>query len=81
MTARTDIRDLRREESLLLHGAPTWVDKDKGVVRVPIDKAVDLYLQRMGASGNQPTTITSGSPPVVTAPPVNTPDIATPLQK
>jgi hypothetical protein len=79
VTARTDIRDLRREESVLLHGAPTWVDKDKGVVRIPIEKAVDMYLQRNGGQPGQTTTITSGTPPKVTTPPVNIPDITTPL--
>jgi hypothetical protein len=75
VTARTDIRDLRRQESLLLHGAPTWVDKDKGVVRIPIEKAVDLYLSRMGASTTDTTTIQSGTPPKVTTPPVSTTDV------
>jgi hypothetical protein len=78
VTARTDIRDLRRDESLLLHGGATWVDKDKGVVRIPIDHAVDLYLQRMGSNPSQPTSITSGTPPVVKEPPVIVPDITAP---
>lgn len=66
-TARTDIRDLRREESELLHGDPTWVDKDKGVVRIPVEKAIDMYLSRVAPNASKDTTITSGAPPLTTA--------------
>ena len=79
VTARTDIRDLRREENLLLHGKPTWADQSKGEVRIPIEKAVDLYLSRVAPNASKNTTITSGTPPVGTEAPVITPDITTPL--
>ncbi len=26
-----------------------WVDKDKGVVRIPVDRAVELYIQEQDA--------------------------------
>jgi hypothetical protein len=69
VTARTDIRDLRREENLLLHGNATWADKEKGAVRIPIERAVDLYLQRSGGDSSAPTSIASGAPPVAKTPP------------
>ena len=68
VTAKTDIRDLRREENLLLHGSPTWVDQNKGVIRIPVERAMDLYMQRLGSGGNQETTMASGSPAVITEP-------------
>lgn len=68
VTARTDIRDLRRDESAKLNDPPSWEDKDKGVVRIPIDKAIDLYLSRVAPNASKKTTIASGTPPVVTEP-------------
>lgn len=65
ITTRTDIRDLRREESALLHGSPTWVNESKGVVRIPVEKAIEAYAQKMGASPTEKTTMKSGAPPVV----------------
>lgn len=65
-TAKSDIRDLRQNENTLLQGKPTWVDQGKGVVRIPVAKAMDLYLQRIGSNPSQATTITSGAPPVDT---------------
>jgi hypothetical protein len=68
LTARTDIRDLRVREAELLQGNPSWTDKDKGVVRLPIDKAIDLYISRVAPNSPKDTTITSGAPPVSAAP-------------
>jgi hypothetical protein len=73
-TNRTDIRDLRKEESELLHGAPSWVDKDKGIVRIPIDQAIDKYLSQVAPNAPTATTIKSGTPPVVTAPKEDAPE-------
>lgn len=68
ITARTDIRDLRRNENSLLQGGPSWVAKDKGVVRIPIDRAVDLYLARVAPNAPKTTSITSGAPPAGKSP-------------
>lgn len=72
VTARTDIEHLRREENALLHDAPTWVDKSKGVVRIPIDQAMDKFMAQVGANPNAKTTIESGAPPKVTRLPEET---------
>ena len=36
-----DLATVRAEEDRLLHGYD-WVDKDKGIVRIPIERAMDL---------------------------------------
>lgn len=46
VNARTDIWNLRSREDFLLHNV-TWVDEKKGVVRVPIDAAID-QASRLG---------------------------------
>jgi hypothetical protein len=68
VTVRTDIKDLRIVEAELLQGNPSWADKGKGIVRLPIDKAMDLYLNRVAPNSPKETTITSGAPPVGPAP-------------
>lgn len=42
---RDDLRALREAEDVIL-GGYAWVDKDKGVVRIPIDRAMQLTVQR-----------------------------------
>jgi hypothetical protein len=42
---RGDLRALRDEEDALLRGY-SWVDKSAGVVRIPIDRAMQLTLDR-----------------------------------
>lgn len=75
VTARTDIRDLRRGEEELLHGAPTFIDRSKGTVRIPIDRAMEIYLHHVGASTTAPTTIESGAPPQTGEAPLSNPEI------
>ena len=59
VTAKTDIRDLRQREEVALT-TPTWVDQKSGVVRVPIDRAMELTVERLkNASANQGTAATS----------------------
>ena len=41
---RQDLKDLRESEDTLLSGY-SWVDKNGGVVRIPIDEAMKLTLQ------------------------------------
>ena len=42
---RQDLRDLRDQEDQIL-GTYGWVDKNAGTVRIPIDEAIRLTLQR-----------------------------------
>ena len=42
---RQDLRDMRKQEDDLL-GHYGWVDKNAGVVRIPIDEAMKLVVQR-----------------------------------
>ena len=42
---REDLADLRRAEAAVL-GSYGWVDKDAGIVRIPIDEAMRLTLER-----------------------------------
>ena len=40
-----DLREMRAAEDQLLHHY-SWADKDKGAVRMPIDRAMDLLAER-----------------------------------
>ncbi|HEY2906984.1 MAG TPA: hypothetical protein VGJ29_13870 [Vicinamibacterales bacterium] len=42
---REDLRDLRASEDAILNGYG-WVDRNNGVVHIPIDEAMKLTLQR-----------------------------------
>ncbi len=42
---RMELQDVRAHENLLLHQY-AWIDKDKGIVRIPIERAIDLIAQR-----------------------------------
>lgn len=42
---RQDLKDLRNNEDRML-GSYQWVDHNGGVVRIPIDEAIKLTLQR-----------------------------------
>jgi hypothetical protein len=42
---RQDMRDLRAQEESVLHSYG-WVDRNAGVVRIPIDDAIRLTLER-----------------------------------
>jgi hypothetical protein len=44
-TPRDDLRDFRRQEDEIL-ATYGWVDKNTGVVRVPIDEAMKAVVQR-----------------------------------
>jgi hypothetical protein len=45
VTPREDLREFRAEEDVRLNSYQ-WVDKEAGVVRIPIDDAVRLTLER-----------------------------------
>jgi hypothetical protein len=42
---REDLRELRAQEDALLHSYQ-WVDKSAGVVRIPIEQAMRLTIER-----------------------------------
>lgn len=42
---REDLRELRANEDTLLNGY-SWVDKNKGIVRIPIRQAMKLTIER-----------------------------------
>ena len=46
-TAQTDMEDMRRSEDEQLHSVG-WVNRQKGIVRLPIDMAKQLVVQRGG---------------------------------
>ena len=50
---REDLADLREREDALLRSYG-WVDKNAGVVRIPIDDAIKLTLQRGLPSRQEP---------------------------
>jgi hypothetical protein len=45
LTPRHDLATMRQREESLLHGYG-WVDRNKGTVRIPIDRAMELLVQR-----------------------------------
>ena len=51
---RQDLADLRAKEDELL-GSYGWVDRNAGVVRIPIDAAMKLTLERGLPSRTEPT--------------------------
>ena len=40
-----ELQDVRSAEEQILNGYG-WIDRDKGVVRIPIDRAMDILAQR-----------------------------------
>jgi hypothetical protein len=51
-TPVVDMEEMRANEERVLHTAG-WVDKQKGIVRIPIDVAKQLAVQRLNAAGVQ----------------------------
>lgn len=47
VTAKTDMSDLRRMEDEAL-STPAIIDPNQGIVRLPIDQAMTLYVERFG---------------------------------
>lgn len=60
ITTKLDIEEMRRIERDHLT-KPTWVDQNKGVVRVPIDRAMDLVAERGVATGEEVSAKTTGN--------------------
>lgn len=57
---RQDLRDLRAQEDELLNGYH-WVDRNAGIVRIPIDDAIRLTLER-GLPSRPPGTAPGTAP-------------------
>ena len=51
-TPIVDMAEMRTTEEQALH-TPGWVDKQKGIVRLPIDVAKQLAVQRLNAGGQR----------------------------
>jgi hypothetical protein len=49
----TDLQKMRAAEAETLHGYG-WVDKDKKIVRIPIDRAMELMAQKGLPARNEP---------------------------
>jgi hypothetical protein len=52
ITTKIDIEEMRRDERTRME-SPAWINKDKGVVRIPVDRAIDLVAQRGVSTGNE----------------------------
>jgi hypothetical protein len=69
---RTQLRQFIEDQDRKL-ATYDWVDKDKGIVRIPIDRAMELIVQRglpvhpEGSSATQPSGPARKAPPKATA--------------
>src|SRR5579871_4346820 len=61
ITPANDLKDVRDQEHQLL-SSYGWVERDKGVVRIPIDRAMDILAQR-GLPPGKPETPAKASGP------------------
>jgi hypothetical protein len=59
---------LRAQEDEVLTGYG-WVDKDRGIARIPIDRAMELLVER-GLPPAKPMPAAAPAPPPMAAPPV-----------
>ena len=68
--ARIEAREaIEKEANELLYAEPSWVDKAKGIVRIPIDRAMDLTVANLKAKPAQPTSIKAEVIPTLIVPP------------
>jgi hypothetical protein len=51
-TPTVDMEEMRATEEQALH-TPGWVDRQKGIVRLPIDVAKQLAVQRLNSGGQR----------------------------
>lgn len=59
VTVKMDTMELRKMEDNAL-ATPAYIDKTKGIIRIPIDRAIDLTVERM-QPGQPTTTVNPGS--------------------
>ena len=60
-TPVTDMREMRANEDRVLHNYG-WVDKQHGVVRIPIEQAKTLLAAKIAVDAQRPATPASGTP-------------------
>ena len=63
-----ELSKFRQENEAILNGPPTWVDEQAGIVRIPIDQAMQLTLERglpydASAPGATPATLPGAGKP------------------
>jgi hypothetical protein len=44
ITPQGDLEDLRRQENEIL-STYRWIDRDKGIARIPVDRAMQIFLE------------------------------------
>jgi hypothetical protein len=52
ITTKIDIEVMRRDERERMEN-PAWIDQSKGVVRIPVERAIELVAQRGVSTGNE----------------------------
>jgi hypothetical protein len=72
ITAHTDIWNLRKHEDYLLSNT-TWVDKNKGILRIPIDDAIEKESQLGPKGADSGATAETAPVPSGTTPPPSVP--------
>ncbi|MEI8283144.1 MAG: hypothetical protein WCG75_12115, partial [Armatimonadota bacterium] len=60
LSTKTDIQHLRIHENEALKSFG-WVDQNAGIVRMPIDKAMKLVIQRGVSTGTDVPAVTKGN--------------------
>ena len=58
-TPKIELKDLRADEDAILNGYG-WVDPNKGIVRIPIDQAIDMVAQKGLPSKPSPAGMDNG---------------------
>ncbi|HLO99689.1 MAG TPA: hypothetical protein VK171_13920 [Fimbriimonas sp.] len=59
-TTHTDIKAMRLHEDEVL-GSYGWVDQNKGIVRVPIEEAIQMVAKKGVSTGNQVPAVSKGN--------------------
>lgn len=61
-----------------MEDAPSWINKEKGVVRLPINQAMALSVDRLKIKKPRAANVIEVTPPAAAAPTATTPAAATP---
>lgn len=60
VTTKIDIQVLRQDELKAMEET-AWIDKSKGRVRIPVERAIDLIVERGVSTGNSVDAKTTGN--------------------
>jgi hypothetical protein len=60
VTTKIDIEEMRRTERERL-GTPGWIDQNKGIVQVPIERAMEIVVERGVGTGSAVPAKTQGN--------------------